>query len=346
MADPTVSLIQQTGRTVHTSPSGIEIIRNFYIEPYEAHTTVTKALQGSVTGGEGAWVRTAPARDPWIPACFCTEAVADPVDPDAWASSGSISEQGPVIGEPQLNTLVDILERKKAPQSGANITAHYRPMITAWENPFEPEYALDWLDPKIEPGVRQLPWPGGMNVKSVPGYTFNVPAAVAAPIEVPISSVSIRRILVGSVPHGKIKAASGAINDGIFPAPGTGAAGGLPKFEKGTLKFEGADVQNMVGSDGSRWYEITYRFKWIHLPDATLISALGTETKGWVTWNHILFCPSFFGLQGKVGWYEVFRGKQRNLAFDGVINIQLPLMAVFGGRLYNETNFAPLFTLN
>ncbi len=65
--------IQSTRRIQHTSNSGIEILREFHVEPYEDYIDVIHKLQGFVEDGK----RTPPKRDPYVPVCYCTETRVD-----------------------------------------------------------------------------------------------------------------------------------------------------------------------------------------------------------------------------------------------------------------------------
>ena len=333
-------IVQQLSRILHVTNSGIDIRREFYVEPYESHPEVIKTLLGWV---DDDGTRHRPARDTHIRNCYCNEAVVHFADQDAMASSPGLD----VKVEPPNDTLIKKLENvREAPiegSAGATITAHYRPLITAWKSadPEQPDIKeFDYLDPKYTPGIRQVPWPPGLFVKwpLLPGNnTWEVPDSVATPIGVPITDVSIRRILVKTPPWDAIKKCAFATNKGVWPVPGSDLSkGGLPRFEERTLKFQSADVSNMIDSEGHRWHEVTLNFKWMHFPD-TVCTFQGIYKQDWVTWNHVLMRPA--GCQ--TAWYEVSRALDLNLF--GFRLPQMPGAQVSSGYLYNGVDFDELF---
>ena len=342
MADPT--LIEQIDRTVHTTDSGIEIVRRFYIEPYESHPEFLTILRGSVSKPGDQWIRTPPSHDPYIPNCYCNEARVDFAHEDAMASSPSIQDVGGVRA-----SLEDHQEKPAEGTAGAIVTAHYRPLITAWDGEDNLGHSRwDWLDWRIDPGVRQLPWPDGLFVNGpLWDWPTAVPTEAGAPIAVCLHEFSIRRILVPQIPWEMIQMCAGCVNRDVFPTiPPVNQV--LPTFPPRTLKFNGVTQQCMVDPNGKRWYELTYHFSWINQWDAWITDAHGNKESGWITWNHVFIHPeALFGLIGEyTGWYEVTRGLPFSIGPVTVPIFGLPFLQLRGGRLYNEADFMPLFQLN
>jgi len=343
--------IQQLSRTEHTSSSGIEITRDFYCKPYDDYKVVTRKLQGTVAkNDEGKWERTPPERDSYIENCYCNENVVKFAHPDAMASSENIET---------INHLHDTPENLATGAAGAIITAHYRPLVTAWvqgdlkDNQFDDKQIWDWLDPVFKPGVRFLPWPDGLFItESTAGrkHARGVPESLATPFAVPVVDISIRRTLVGEVPLKVIGGLSGAVNDQDFPAAGA-ARNGLGMFKARTLKYEGTDVKNMFDADGYPWVELTNHFKWCPLEAAKRFDMKGIEQgPGPVTWNHVFLHPSTCDFQGPTGWYEVWRAEQEDQIFGKLLDFVLPgsanLIRQASGKLFSEGNLMRLFELN
>ena len=340
MAATEPTKLEQIGRTEHTSGSGIEIVRTFYCEPYESFRWVQQQLQGSVTKDGGEWKRTAPAKDPYTSTCYCTETLVDFADPDAMASAK--------IGDNKL----DVAETLQTGVAGAVIRATYRPLITAWEsdepdNPDDDRW--DWIDPIITPGVRQLPWPDGL-FAAVDEVVFDddnvmIPTEAATPVGLPVHNFSIRRLLVGEMPWKEIANASQAVNIVTFPGGVSDKAKpNLPEFQPFTLRFDGAEMQNMMDADGNRWHELKYNFSWINFYTDRLFDINGKQKTGPVTWNHVFFNPGI-NAGGKIGWYEVYQGTAHASRLMQLANFILPGLQLTGGRLYNAVTFNPLFQL-
>jgi len=340
---------KQINRTVHTSDSGIEIVRTFYLDPYEDHPAVLKELQGSVTSeGEGkakTWTRHPPAQDPWIKTCYCNEARVMFPESDVFATATKLADQD----------ALDTKETFPPGVAGCHIEAHYRPLISAFDAEHEgadesKTEIWDWLDPTITPGVRQIPWPDGLFVGTqVPFFgrvPDSVPQEVGTPIEVPVSNVSIRRILVGQPPWDAMKLAANALNKDVWPTPNSPMSEGLPRFEPKTLRFGKVIVQNMIDSKGTRWYELTYNFDWIHHYSDDVFDTDGNGAPGWVTWNHVFMRPWWVAQTG-VGWYEVFRGIALR-PFNVRMPVDIPGLdgQLFGGSLHNAVDFDTLFKLD
>ncbi len=327
--------IQSTGRTVHTSNSGIEIIREFNVEPYAAHADVLRDLQGFVEDGK----RTRPAQDPYIKSCFCTEARGDLWHDEQPTTSENLAEGG-------QDTIRKLLEEHKLEPvpgtAGAKVSAHYRPLLTAWasSNPDDPDdQAFDYLEPKFTPGVRQIPWPPGLFVEAdgiIGKRPFSVPQSVASPIGVSVTDFSMRRILLDTIPWDAITKLQSTLNRFDWPEENSKIAGKLPTFRAGTLKFTGADVQNMIDAAGNRWFEVTYNWQWVQHADL-LIDQFGNESDGWVTWNHVFMRP----LTAKLAWYEVWRSEEFTAFGINIPNI--PGAAIAAGPLYGGTDFDELW---
>ncbi len=354
MADPVApEKLEQLNRTEHTSTSGIEITRTFYCEPYESFRFVQQQLQGTVTVDKDdaeKWVRTSPMRDSYTVNAYCTETLVNFADEEAMASAPGLSDEA---RDTIIKQLQDAKEKLQGGVAGAIIKATYRPLITAWEssNPEDPEdNRWDWIDPIIQPGVRQLPWPEGL-FAAVDEIIFDdgnvsVPDSVATPIGLPVHQFSIRRLLVGEVPWDAIEQAAQSVNITTFPGgKSEKAKPNLPTFEPFTLRFDGAEVQNMMDVDGKRWYELKYNFSWISFNSDRLFDRSGKQKQGPVTWNHVYFNPGA-NAGGIIGWYEVFQGTQHNTFLMRQLARFLPGLQLTGGRLYNATDFNDLFLLN
>lgn len=336
--------LQTLSRVAHATDSGIEIIREWFVEPYEAHTKVLKALLGYVSLEGDTWVRTPPAHDPFITNCYCREARAEYVDPAMAASlPGLLVNNDDEIAD-NLNRRVDF----PTGIGGAKIIAHYRPMITAFQFAEVPDKYFDaqwdFIDPKYVPGVMQLPWPDGLcaAIKALGQLrSDNVPDSVASPLHVPVVDFSIRRVLVGQVPWHKIRSCTNGVNKEAWPSANHGCRGNLPTFPRRTLKFTGADVVNMIDSEGHRQYEITYRFQWLQMLSRDLYDENANRTTGWVTWNHIFYRPWWWGPQ-KTGWYNVFISEQREIA--GIPIPDIPGAGILSDRLHKDCDFDLLFS--
>ncbi len=332
-------LIQQLDRVVHTTSTGIEVTRQFYVEPYHEHRGLIFRLQGSVIGGG----RRPPAHDPYIRNCYCNETLTTYAAKEVLASSDALSKNVGV----DVNEQLKVREEPDEGLAGALVTAHYRPLLTAWtsSDPFKPDTdEWDWIDPIVKPGVRMLPWTGGLYVQTEAG-TRSVPPETANPITVPVDDITIRRLFLSKVPWQAIDGLKGAVNTERFPPANHAAFGGFADCESRTLKFEGADVHNMLDTAGNRWFELTYHFKHLGHASGIVYAFDGTERPdAAVTWNHVFTSPTALKvIKGKTGWYEVWRGLEENLGFLGLVKIQRFGLALFGGKLYNEGDFLDLF---
>jgi len=348
MADPVT--IQSLDRTVHCGNSGIDIERKFYIEPYSSHTTFLKELMGWAEVKDLATVRHPPARDPWIPNCYCSDARAVFYDPRVMTSGGNLAgtKKNP---NNTIRKKVQIKEKPADGTAGALVIAHYRPLITAlagsWEdegqqeNTKHPEF--DWMDYESLPGVRQMPWPEGLYIMHK-GNACHVPDTIGFPFTVPITTITIRRMFVAEIPWEVIDGAAGCVNHLEWPANDAGVNGRIPVSPPRTCKFENARVINMMDTEGNRWHEIVYTFTRINLYSKSLMAANGDDNPGPVTWNHLFTRPSLWGWHGATAWYECFKGKARPI-WDGPFGIDQPGAAVFDGRLHQECDFAELFKL-
>ncbi len=332
-------IITQLDRVVHTTSTGIDITRDFYVEPYSAHQEVIFRLQGSVVGG----ARRRPARDPYIRNCFCNETLTRYADPRVNASAEELSKDA---GRGTMEQL-EAREEPAEGLAGVVIRAHYRPLLTAWtsKKPADPDdEAWDWIDPIVTPGVRMLPWTGGLYIQTQAG-TRSVPPETANPISIPVDDITIRRLFLSEVPWNAIDALKGAVNNSHFPPANHAAVGGFPNCQPRTLKFEGAEKRNMLDTAGNRWYELTLRFKHLGHASGVVYNTGGHEANNAaVTWNHVFTSPTALKIiKGKTGWYEVWRGLELNLGFAGLVNFQVFGVALAGGNLYNEGDFLELF---
>ena len=333
MAEPT--RFERQSRRVHTSNSGIEIVREFYCEPYESHVTVLQALQGSVDNNGD---RVLPAHDPFITTCYCTEAVAEYGDPRVVSNLPRLEAAGDLAA--QLAKKDDL----PAGVVGAKITAHYRPLITAYKSKDaeKPDPKIfDYIDPTFTPGTEQLPWPNGVfcNVNIGPLQHSISLTGYSHPYAVPVTEFTIRRLLVKEVPWDAINERLHKVNDAIWPLPGSPIEDGLPSFAAQTLMLDAADVQNRVDAEGNRLYEITYRFKWITLDD-TLAQLGGGTKEGPVTHNH-----AFTGPVGQpLAWYKAYRAMKSSATIRGVsLFATIPGGAKSAGPLHPLAKFDELF---
>ena len=329
--------IIQIDRTVHTSSTGIEIIRTFHVEPYARHTEFIDSLQGKVEDGK----RVLPARDTWITNCFCNECEVNFADRRVMASSPSLS------GEDTIMKGLVIKEDTADGAAGAIVKAHYRPLVTAWESTEieradgkVPDQAFDWMDPTFTPGMREIPWPTGLFIRvdrPPPFMHANVPAEVGSSFSVPIENITLRRILVDKIPEKEINACMGAVNEKEFP-PNPARAPGFPKCRPRTLRFLPPTYRHMMDSKGHRWYEIIYNFTRIVYWSDKVMDSSGKNKPDWITWNHVFMQP----LAGPLGWYPV--QTERQPQFGGVaIPDFIPGFPLRAGRLHNEADFAMLF---
>ena len=339
-------------RVEHTSSSGIETVETWVCEPYEQAREVQRELTGSVSFAGKSWSRKYPARDPQNENCFCVETLVTSSHPDAMASSEELT------GDNTINKLEDVPVKLQKGTAGAVIRATYRPLITAWKasedddgNEVEGDGTerWDWIDPIIRPGVRQIPWPPGLLIgldKLIAIWPFDsgfapVPDNVSNPLGVSVSDFSIRRMYVGEIPWDTIAAASNSVNGTDWPGGGN-AKDGLPEFKARTLKFIGADVQNMMDVDGNRWYELQYNFEWVQHYTDRLFDKDGKQSQGWVTWNHIFYRPRW-NSESTTGWYEVWKGEEKQDIPMRILDNWLPGLAITGGRLFNDVDFSTLF---
>lgn len=331
----------------------MDITREFYVEPFNLWPFVVETLQGKVEPVGNTFKRTRPARDTIVRNAFCNETIVTFADSDAMASSPSLG----VAGDETRKQIENVEE---SPESvGAKITAHYRPLITAWQpkatgdgegDPFAAaeldDDVWDWMDPTFNTSFRQIPWTPGLNITFPDGLTKSVPQEVASPMAIPVTDFTIKRMFIGKPPWDLISRIAGCVNSVPFPVGASPAANGLPKFETHTLRFDAPTIKNMMDSRGRRWYEITYNFKWIQSV-GNLFDALGKASQGHVTWNHVFMSPTILGFGGPTGWFQVWRGKFANIEFPGLGRHavpQIPGFAIFDGLLYNEANFMPLFS--
>lgn len=345
---PDVTKFQCVSRKVQTTSSGIRIERAFYFEPYGAFPEVLKALQGMVKGE-----RTLPARDPYIPNCFCNEChLTMPGGDYALTTSPSLDEARDADGKivTSIKERSELLKEKPiAGGVGGHVVAIYRPLITARiapEGDKKPENSFSWIDPTFMPVMKQIPWPDGMFIATGAAIFRNksVPKEAGLPIHVPVIEFSIRQLLLEYPPWDAIGSVAGCINSDRWPEPGM-AQNTLPNFVRGTLKFEAPQVVNRMDAAGRRWYEVTYNFSWLRYGDTGVHgedgATLGPKNAvNPVTWNHVFMRPSFFGFQAnKLGWYHVLRDEA-----DGFFRLaDNPLFRQSGGSLYNYTTFGHLF---
>ncbi len=347
MTPPTT--VEQLDRTVHNSTSGIEIVREFYVEPYDAHQQVQKALHGYIKEDGDDITRIPPAADPYIANCYCVESRAVLADPRVMASS-------PTLGDPDNPFKAAGTEKKPEPNeglAGALVTAHYKPLITAYLNedgtPSQSgESSMwDWLNPRVVPGVREIQWPLGLhiNAKAIGFDCRSVPDDVANPLFISVDDVYVTRTMVPTIPREAIQQAEGCVNTETFPPTGEPCGsdrGGFPSCRPHTLRFIGATVKNMLDVEGKRWYEIEYHFQRISHWSRQVMNDAGEPGEDWVTWNHAFMRP----IGARLGWYPVYLTFQRApIKVTNVLKDMLPWLQLWGGRMMNECNFYGLFKL-
>jgi hypothetical protein len=345
---PQQTVLSPLNRVVHTSNSGIHIIREFYCEPYWAASQVIRELQGYV---DADGVRHPPAADPWIDNCYCTECVVNFYDPDVITSADPIIlnravTDGHGADDTLKSALENIPENPMTGTCGAKITAHYRPLITAYG--FDSDKLngkWDLMEPTYTPGVRQVPWPDGLYIAvgSLAGATLtnNVPDNIGTPLAVPVIDFSLRRILVSEIPWKAIHQCANGVNKEDWPGPADAMHGIVPTFPARTLKFLNPDITHMMDTEGNRWYEITLHWQAIDLYAEFLVDMELNVSAGHITWNHIFIQPWWAG-QGPTGWYEVARGRQRQVG-NAPAPFDVPGLGAVVGRLHHEVNFDVLF---
>ncbi len=327
---PRPTLIQSTGRTHHTSGSGIDIIREFSVEPYAAYIGVIKELQGFI---DDDGKRVPPARDPYVPICYCTEAEVGLWHEEQLTTSIDLADGGQNTDRKKLEKHP---ENPKEGTAGAKITAHYRPLISAVADN-DSDKRWDWLDPRVVPAQSTVPWPGGLLVRAeglIDTQLVKIPDDAATPIPITISDVSIRRILVADPDWTGMAGMFNKINKDTFPQAGHEAAGGLPKFERGTLKYVGPTLEYNLDSEGKRWYTIIQHFQWLQVFDPVVLDASANQAPGWVTWNHQLMHPR---IGSPIGWYPVQKEG------TGIGNVQFLGINYSVGFIHDYVDFLPLF---
>ena len=72
--------VLEVSRKEKATDKGLEIVRDFLVDPYSERTLVLDVLLGGVVLIGGEVRRLLPARDPWYPQCWCVEAEADHFD--------------------------------------------------------------------------------------------------------------------------------------------------------------------------------------------------------------------------------------------------------------------------
>ncbi len=371
--------IAHRSRTTHIAWDGLEVQKQFYVDPFTVAPAVVEALQGSVfQEADKTWVRRLPAVDPYYPYCYCNEALIDQVDPEKQSMAISpalgvvVDEDEPdipnVINYDRLMSKVNTVGEEAA--GGAFITAHYRPLISALVPPLavsadpgpaaEAAFALqdskmfDWIDPQWLPGVKTVAWPDGMGVIVRHGFTglpaaIRLPKGVADQVTVPITEFSIRRLLVGRIPWKTISSISNCVNHVDWPTNVTSGEGNIRfegLFKEETLKFDGAEIVEHYSpaSDGGFWYEIIYHFQWLHLEEPNVYDANGRlDPRGVVTWNHALVTPEV-GLLGAVGLTKRDPGWYIVNKFD-LANWAPWAFGSVAGTLYKIAPFDQLFDL-
>ncbi len=366
-----VRTFQSRGRTTHVAWDGLEIQKEFYLDPFGSAPAVVEALQGSVfQDDDKQWKRRIPAIDPYYDNCFCNEARIDHIDSQKKSITISTDlEFAPGLAEAavpnvdnyrrfmaQVNTVRDI------PAGGCFITASYRPLLSAYLPEILPSFTeeqkqlarspmFDWIDPQWVPGFETVPWPDGLAAVFRHGVTgipvlHSVPPSSAKPIVVPVIEFTIRRLLIGAVPWNTINRLNMVVNDSTWPGDNWPQVRFRKLFPKGTLRFEGAEVLEHYSpaTPGGFWFELIYHFRWLSLEDFSLVhDDTGLQRGRTVTWNHVLISPDA-GLLGSLGLTTRDAGWYHASKLD-LLNWAPWLGGDTIGPIYNLGLFDPLFDL-
>lgn len=311
-------------RTIRASHDGTEIVRTFYVDPYEAHTVVLSALLGAVEPDPNdatKFIRRKPAEDSWYENFYCTDAWVEQVSPEAMAASPSLGMYPPgnysvddfrgfisnlyddSFGEKPGGITIKtrgVDNAQSTSDSGCFIRAVFKPLIcelpTMWTSGdtgtnVAPD-AFDFVDPLLIPITKTVST--GIGLKYLLGNTAWYPSVGSEGfITQPMQQFTIRRLMCPSVPVTTIATLKGKINGGQFDI-------GQYKFPPETLRFDDCDVvkRAVPYSDGNAnglnvWYDLLYVFTWNTIWDEYLIGRGIRDgyTHGYVTWNRILGVP-------------------------------------------------------
>jgi len=309
-------------RTIRASHDGTEIVRTFYVDPYEAHTVVLSALLGAVEPDPNdatKYIRRKPAEDSWFDNFYCTDAWVEQVDQQAMAASPSLGVYPPGnYSASQLRGFIsnvglglthreeptgitrarlDVNDAQSTSDAGCFIRASFKPLIhetpTTWTSgdtgtATAPD-AFDFVDPLLIP-LTKIVSPGiGMKYTLVDRILY---ANVGSEgfVTQPMHQFTIRRLMIGKPPlmtigklKGKINSSDMTLGNFLFPAK--------------TLRFDDCEVvkRAVPYSDGTEdrltvWYDLLYIFTWNSIYDY-YYDDLGEFQLDYVTWNRILGVP-------------------------------------------------------
>ena len=281
-----INRLECVERIVRASHDGTEIVRTFFVDPYEAHEQVLSALMGSAwVDDNGKGIRVKPAHDSYFSNCFCTEAWVDQTAKESMASSPALAQanQNPIdlAGVNWIGDILNQAHQKEVPSgpsttlvndvvqnAGCFIRATYKPLI--WEDPGErwtegtigytPD-PFDFVDPQLMPITKTVSCGVGLryliHTKDMPLF---YPAVGSEGFCVqPMQQFTIRRIMCPSVPVSTISQLKGRINVGQFDL-------GKYHFFDSTLRFDDCEVvkRAVPSSSGtfSVWYDLLYVFTW------------------------------------------------------------------------------------
>jgi len=167
----TIKRLELISRTEHVDPSGGEIKRVFYVEPYSAAKHVAAVLLGDVISSEGEKRlnrRILPVNDRARSFFFANEVYIDPLSNEQFSMADSIGLQPAVdaIDDFVYEAIANYDETQlfaneygdhptNIPSSpGAVVTAIFRPAIslhtpTNWDDENDVSRIFDWLDPQF-----------------------------------------------------------------------------------------------------------------------------------------------------------------------------------------------------
>jgi hypothetical protein len=305
-----VHTLECVERVVLATDEGTEIIRTFFLDPYESHPWLISVLLGAVTpdpNDNTKWVRRLPAHDSYVPECYCTEARVVATHSDAMAGSPPIGK-GVIGGGHSVQDGLDAVQgtlNKESPRGHVRIVEPYRDVsdagcfVRAVFRPIIYEKVLQGTPFKFTPSPfdfvdpLKLPLPKtvscGMQLKYTLGKILNANVGTEGFVTQPFEQFTIRRLMVGKVPENTIAKLAGKINVNTFTI-------GNLSFPPETLRFDNCEVVKRAVPyiDGSLnvWYDLLYVFTQNLIFDEYWDTA-GNDYGGpqYVGWNCILGCP-------------------------------------------------------
>jgi len=271
-----ITKFEQRSRRELNTNDGIEIVRKFYLEPYDAHPWVVSALLGGISADGKS--RRKPSRDTYYPFCYCTSAEVDVLDDRMFSDSPTTGYSQGNEGDPLEKVSEALLVKELnfaggTPQSyqphttkGAWITARYRPLIridgsiyhdgtnyTVSDNPQNANQidAFDVLDPLLVPIQKFVSVPRGLVFDVAPLLSFDQETQTSQSFGV----FTLRRFMVPSIPTTTIGTMQGKVNQNAMDF-------GTYHFPAETMRFRGCDPKKIAvpNSDGSInvFYDLLY----------------------------------------------------------------------------------------